>query len=213
MSKKPLLIHTGTHGDESECIDLVRRVLKKYKNTIPAYDFIPEVSPTAVKAKTRVNGLGNDINRTFFSVSSDPEVIGNIKKLDSKKYDLFITFHEDWEYDEYYIYDIGPTKKPNSLVLKHNKFLLNNGVGLLNGLDDTRDKTLGFEFKDGYRRFVHNPKLPDDGTISSWILNRGIAKECLIPEIPQRVDKNKKEFIIESFFEYVLKPLLLLKQV
>jgi len=199
-----LLIHTGTHGDEWEIIDLVKKALEKYELHLPAFVFFPEVSPSAVAAKTRANARGKDINRIFYSDSDDPEVIENIKHLSGKHFDLFISFHEDVGIEEYYIYNTGKIDGKNKAVVRHNGKLKAGGIKLLNGLDDTNDPALGYEFKGGYRRFVFDGNEPDNGMITVWLMNRGMVNEYMIPEIPGRLDIKKKEFIIDSFFRDVL---------
>ncbi len=199
-----LLIHTGTHGDEWEVINLVKETLEKYESRLPAFTFFPEISPSAVKARTRVNSMGKDINRVFFSNSPDPEVIENIKHLEDRHFDLTVTFHEDPEVFEYYIYDTNKSGKDNESVLKHNRKLKKFGIKLLDGIDDPDDPDLGYEFKNGYKKFVYKEGEPDNGMLTVWALNRGITDECLIPEIPGKLDIDQKRFVVESFFEEVL---------
>ncbi len=199
-----LIIHAGTHGDEWEVIGLVENALRKYESRLPSFIFFPEVSPSSVKTRTRINSMGKDLNRTFFSDSKDPEVVENRKYLDNKHFDLMITFHEDPVREEYYIYDTGKTEEKNRVILGHNKKLMDSGIKLLNGIDDPNDPALGHEFKDGYRKFVYRKGDPDNGMITAWALNRGIVDECLVPEIPGKLDIDKKRFIVESFFEEVL---------
>ena len=90
-----LLIHTGTHGDEYEVIDLVMEAVKKYEDYLPSFVFVPVVSPSAVAKRTRNNGRGIDMNREFYSDSDDKEVVANIEILENKEFDLFVSFHED----------------------------------------------------------------------------------------------------------------------
>lgn len=199
-----LLIHSGTHGDEYEVTDFVTEAIFKYENELPPFIFVPVVSPSAVERKTRVNESGTDMNRGFFSDSKDPEVQANIEIIKNHKFDLFVSFHEDWEFSEYYIYDWGYSKTKNELVLKHNQWLKNNGIGLFNGVDDPLDLALGYEFVEGYNKSAHVEKDKDDGIISDWILNRKVSKEYLLPEIPQQLSREKKDMIVDSFFSEVI---------
>lgn len=198
-----LLIHSGTHGDEYEVTDFVTEAILKYEKDLPSFIYVPVVSPSAVERKTRVNEFGTDMNRGFFSDSKDPEVQANIEIIKNQKFDLFVSFHEDWEFSEYYIYDWGYSKLKNELVLKHNQWLKNNGIELFNGVDDPLDLALGYEFVEGYNKSVHVKKDKDDGIISDWILNRNISKEYLLPEIPQQLSREKKRLIVDSFFSEV----------
>lgn len=202
-SNPKLLIHSGTHGDEWEVIGLVEEYLIKNKDRLPDFIFVPEVSPSAVQAKTRVNGNGFDLNRIFFPDSKEIEIVENIKIIDSQKFDLFVSFHEDATNTEYYIYDVGNNETERKLIKDHNKKLKENGIELLNGVDDEDDPDLGYKFIEGYKKFVHE-NSQDSGMIGSFLLNRNIIKEELIPEIPGKINAQKKKFIVESFFDDVI---------
>ena len=148
--------------------------------------------------------MGHDMNRMFFSDSKDPEVQANIEVIKDQKFDLFVSFHEDPELNDYYIYDVGYRKDRHELALAHNEILKKNGVTLLTGIDDIEDTSLGFEFVDGYNKMIFPGNEKDDGTISAWVLNRRISPEYLLPEIPGRADKKTKSLIVHSFFNDVI---------
>ena len=202
--KPRLLVHTGTHGDEWESIDLVKKATERVGSGLPSFVYFPEVSPSAVAARTRVNSFGHDINRIFSTDSDDPEVVENIRPLIGKRLALLVSFHEDVGVDYYYVYDTGLSEGENLKVLKHNKKLAEAGIKLFSGTDDPADPNLGYIFKDGYRKFVHKKGDPHNGFIVEWLLNNGVVTECLNPEIPGNLDTKTKKFIIESFFEDVL---------
>lgn len=199
-----LLIHSGTHGDESEVTDFVMESVIKYEKLLPPFIFVPMVSPSAVEMGTRENENGTDMNRGFFSDSKDSEVQTNIEVIKGKKFELFVSFHEDPLERNYYLYDVGYRKTASRLVLKHNQWLKEMGIRLLNGVDDPTDPKLGYEFKGGYKKFVHPQKYHDDGTISAWVLNRRIAEDYLLPEIPGKLDRETKKLIVDSFFAEVI---------
>lgn len=199
-----LLVHTGTHGDEFEVIDIVKKTLEKYENKLPPFLFVPRVSPTAVELKSRKNKWGHNLNRDFFSNSEDPEVAANIQITKDHKFDLFVSIHEDWEFPEYYIYDWGYSKEKNKLVLKHNTYLKERGVELYSGVDDPRDVNLQHVFVEGYNKAIHKQSGSDEGFISSWILNRNLARDYLLPEIPMQATPKVKEFIVDTFFRDVV---------
>ncbi len=199
-----LLIHSGTHGDEFEVIDLVKEAIVKYEDLLPDFLFVPYVSPSAVKHKIRFNSSGLDTNRIFFADTDEIEVMENIKILKHHTFDLFVSFHEDPESEEYYIYDSGLDKIDNIFVKQHNFFLRSNGIKLLNGLDDVNDPSLGYEFKDGYRKFIETNGMTNNGMTTVWAISEGIAKNCLVPEIPGLLDIKQKELIVDSFFLNVL---------
>lgn len=199
-----LLIHSGTHGDEAEVTEFVIKALQKYEQVLPSFIFVPEVSPSAVALKTRNNARGVDMNRKFFSDSTDPEVQVNIQLIKEQKFDIFVSFHEDSELNEYYCYDVSWKKGVNKFILAHNRLLKEKGVNLLNGIDDEKDEDLGFEFREGYNKLEFLESMKDDGTISAWVLKRHIAEDYLLPEIPGKADRKMKQFIVESFFEEVI---------
>src|SRR3990167_9854995 len=199
-----LLIHSGTHGDEYEIIDIVRKCIEKYEDGLPDFLFIPRVSPSAVSAKTRVTSNGEDINRIFFSNSTDPEVIENIKVFNGYKFDLMVSFHEDPGNTEYYIYDSGFSIHESEHIKAHNKKLEKAGIKLLTGVDDAEDLHLNYEFKDGYRKFIENPGDTNNGMTTVWAMTEMGVRESLTPEIPGRLDLKDKKFIIDTFFTDVL---------
>jgi hypothetical protein len=202
--KPRLLIQAGTHGDEYEVTECVLKAMRKYRDVLPPFIFVPIVSPSAVAKKTRANGLGHDMNRSFFSDSGDPEVEQNLKIIQDGRFDLFVSFHEDPTQNQYYVYDIAYHDRPNELVMKHNQRLKSQGICLLNGVDDPDDPDLGYLFTDGYNKLAFPTGHPDNGSISSWVFNRQITKEYLLPEIPGRVDLDVKHFIVETFFSEVI---------
>lgn len=199
-----LLIHSGTHGDEYEVIDFVKKSVQKYEDKLPDFIFVPEVSPSAVKNKTRVNGNGNDLNRIFFSDSKDIEVQENIKVLDGYNFDLFVSFHKDPLSDEYYIYDSGYKLEESDNIKAYNQKLKSLGINLLNGIDDPDDPDLGYEFKDGYKKFIETKEDLTNGMITVWSMLEKNVQTCLTPEIPGLLSLNKKELIVDTFFVDIL---------
>lgn len=198
-----LLVQTGTHGDEHEVIEIVKKAIEKYENELPDFVFVPEVSPSAVAKKDRKNWAKRDMNRSFYADSDDPEVQANIEVLKSHHFDLFVSFHEDHEFDnEYYIYDVGRDKQENLLVLKHNQILKDKGILLLNRVDAPEDPELGHVFVDGYKKFVHKQDL--DHGIAGWIMDMRIAEEYLMPEIPMKAGRETKEMVVDTFFNEII---------
>lgn len=199
-----LLIHCGTHGDEYEVIDLVTEAVRRCEPKLPDFIYVPQVSPSAVKNKTRKNANGFDLNRIFSADSPDQEVQANIKIMENHHFDLFLSFHEDPERDEYYIYDASFNDQPTQSVLYHNHWLKKNKFKLLTGFDDPKDPDLGYEFINGYRKFKHRPGQPDNGMVATWAMNRKIIDQELMPEIPGKISLESKKIIVDSFFDQVL---------
>lgn len=199
-----LLIHSGTHGDEFEVIDVVKKCVEKYEDKLPDFVFVPYVSPSAVSSKTRVNNNGSDLNRIFFSDSKDIEVQENIKVIKDYKFDLFVSFHEDPELPFYYIYDEGTNPNETANVVKHSQKMQSLGVNLLNGIDDPEDPTLGTEFVNGYKKFVVSKEFENNGMITSWAIINDIVGDTLVTEIPGKADLKIKELIVDTFFSDIL---------
>src|SRR3989344_291881 len=202
--KPKLLIHTGTHGDEYEVINIVTECLKNYESRLPAFIFVPQVPPSAVAAKSRFNHRSTDINRIFYENSDDLEVQWNLQVLKKGPFDLFVSFHEDPESTDYYLYDSGRSKIESELIKTHNQKIKKQSIGLLNGLDDPSDPALGYAFIEGYKKFVHKEGGSDNGMIIVWAINHHRVNNCLIPEIPGKLELKKKEFIIDTFFSDVI---------
>lgn len=198
-----LLIHSGTHGDEHEVIDLVTGSLRKYESQLPPFIFVPHVSPSAVRAKTRENGKGEDLNRLFLDGSKEQEVLWNQAILQKGPFELAVSFHEDLGYKFYYLYDETRDGKPTKLVVDHNNWLSQNGVQLLDGFDDPDDPALGIHFTNGYRHFTYDPSRRS-GMIMNWAMFHGHVEHALVSETPGLVDLATKEKIIDSFFRLVL---------
>lgn len=199
-----LLIHSGTHGDEFEVIQFVKEAVEKYEDRLPDFIFVPVVSPSAVSMKTRSNNNGKDLNRIFFSDSKDFEVIENIKIIKNHKFDFCITFHEDPEYFDYYIYDEGTNLEESKKVLANNQNIKNLGINLLNGVDDPSDPDLGSVFVDGYKKFVVSETENTTGMLTSYLITEGITKRILAPEIPGKLNLKQKEMIVDQIFRDLL---------
>lgn len=199
-----LLIHAGTHGDEYESINIVTSSIKKFESLLPSFIYVPHVSPSAVKQKTRHNGNGKDSNRIYVKEDSlEDEVIWNQQIMMIGEFDLAVSFHEDPIYKEYYIYDEGKDDEKSHLIFEHNNFLSQNGIKLLTGIDDIYDPHLGTYFTNGYKKFTFK-EGQYGGDVLNWGMNKGRIKHALIPEIPGLSNQIEKSFIINSFFEQVI---------
>lgn len=198
-----LLVHTGTHGDEWEVVNLVKHALIKYQKKLPAFIFVPEVSPSAVRLKTRENSEGLDLNRAFFSETDSSEVLENMKILEGEHFKLMVAFHEDLEVSQYYIYDACRLHRNSEAILRHIGKVRSGGIELFTGIDNPEDEALGYQFINGYRKFLLDG-TEDNGMITMWAINHGITEDCIVPEIPGKLPKTQKKFVVESFFEEVL---------
>ena len=201
-----LLLLSGTHGDEYEVIDLVNELINKNQDLLPDFIFIPKVSPSAVKLKTRKNQLGNDTNRKFYNHTDDPEAKTVMEIVSNYNFDLGVSFHEDWERHSFYMYD---SAKMNYYTLSRFKIALKEiGVRLYSGIDDTSDVTLGNAIKRGYFVIPGSSKRVIHGDFWDWSLTNGFVKRLLYPEIPGKASVQTKKQLVEIIFNYLIFPIL-----
>lgn len=204
-----LLIVSGIHGDEAETVPLVEKAVEKYYDRLPDFLYIPAASPSALKLGTRKNGDGVDMNRSFKSDTTIPEVRVLMNLWSQYSFELFLEIHEDPELSEFYLYDgetdenmagrnLVGTKKLEKLFGDIQGF----GVKLFDGIDDPDDPDLGYEVKNGYSRWpmVHN----DHGAESWLIIDEHRLKQVINPEIPGIISTDKKAEIIDAVFRRLI---------
>lgn len=194
-----LLIRSGTHGDEYEVIEAVKRVVRLNLDKLPSLVFVPEVSPSAVTNRTRQNGAGLDINRHFLPGADEVEIMANKQIVKDHKFELCIDFHEDPVLDKFYFYDTGLLDDEKLKRLKEK--VLRLGIGLYTGIDDPNDPLLGVMVEDGYLSTQGAAVEPKTGMFADWAIDRGIIKRCLTLEIPGRLAYEKKAQLVELLFE------------
>ena len=107
--KNPLriLLSAGTHGDEPAGPEAVLEFLESDHSTLLetfAFFVLPCINPYGYVHNTRENSAGIDINRSFEDDTTQEAVL--IKKaLRDQRFDLFIEFHEDWEFEGFYLFE------------------------------------------------------------------------------------------------------------
>lgn len=202
--KKPtLLLHSGLHGDEYEIIDCVKKAIKKYLNQLISFLFVPEVSPSAVAKKKRVNNNNVDINRGFIDDSKDQEVISNMKILKNYRFDFYFGFHEHPNLSDFYLYDtanLSGTPKLKNFI----KEIKKAGIDLYNGIDDPDDPILKLKVVNGYVPLTKKNETSVKGTFPSWAFKKGIIKRAIDLEVPGKVSIQKKYQIIDLFFDNII---------
>ena len=208
-TKPVLLLLSGTHGDEYGVIDPLKKTIDKYLDKLPDFVFIPEVSPTAVKLKTRRNEFDNDVNRNFFENTDDPEAKSVMDIVAKYKFKLGVSFHEDIEYDSFYMYD---SQKMNSDLLNNFKTKVKKlGIGLYSGVDDIHDVTLGVTITNGYFAPSQKSTKITNGDFWEWSLINEYVKRLLYPEIPGNLPLKDKIFLVGLIFKDLIFPILKLK--
>ncbi len=97
----------GIHGDEPAGV-LAALELSRWAAEMPEelsdfeLHFFPVCNPTGYRRGTRYNQNGLDLNREFWSGSSQPEVLYLERELNAERYDGIIALHSDDECDGCY---------------------------------------------------------------------------------------------------------------
>lgn len=203
MPKPKLLLVAGLHGDEHEVIACVEAALAHYKSQLPDFVFIPDMSPSALTQKTRRNGAGQDLNRQFFDNTPAAEAKAIMDRLAGQKFDLCISFHEDLAEDKFYFYD-SQNMEGEVRLANLRQAVRGAAVELLNGIDDTEDICLGFEFVDGYKVCLPATSGRMTGTFEAWALTSGIAGRVHGIEVPGLVSVDIKDKVVDAVFKHLI---------
>ncbi len=110
-----IYLSAGIHGDEPAgtlaLLDLLRQgTLSTTVNCI----LFPALNPTGLRAGTRTNANGVDLNRDYHTCLTK-EVSAHVRWLrnNPKHYDLTLSLHEDWETSGFYLYEIITAQAPS----------------------------------------------------------------------------------------------------
>lgn len=106
-------ISTGIHGDEPAGPLAARRLLEE--NDWPDADLwlLPCLNPSGLRANTRENAEGVDLNRDYRHGRS-AEVQGHVAWLENQPtFDLTLLLHEDWESHGFYAYEVNRGHHPS----------------------------------------------------------------------------------------------------
>lgn len=198
-SKPRLLIISGAHGDEYEVVSIAAREIEQRINALPDFLYIPELSPSAMRRKTRLNENGEDIERNFYDGSAHREACAIMELLRGKKFDFCISFHEDREWKGFYVYDISQMADRHRFDILNNE-LLERGITLYTGIDDIDDTLLGNQVDKGYVHIPINESLCIKPFFGAWLMNQGIVSHMIVPEVPMRISHAEKKYIIEKCF-------------
>ncbi len=200
MSEPKLLILSGVHGDEREVISCVKKYLTSHKQL--QYMYIPEVSPSAVSKKTRLNAYGKDVNREFFDPPQDPEAKALMEKVSSRHFDLALDFHEDPDLEkEFYMYDSG--RLPDKELALFRKKIQATGAVLLTGIDDPLDAHLGFHITEGYISTAQETLPQNAGFSATWLLTHNIVDRSFVIEIPGKASAELKQKLVDAIFDTI----------
>lgn len=108
-----LYISAGMHGDEPAGPLAAVRLLEE--NDWPDADLwlLPCLNPEGLRANTRENAHGVDINRDYRHFRS-VEAQGHVAWLERQpRFDLTLLLHEDWESHGFYTYEVNQGNHPS----------------------------------------------------------------------------------------------------
>ncbi|MBN8249208.1 MAG: M14 family metallocarboxypeptidase [Verrucomicrobia bacterium] len=103
-----LYVSAGMHGDEPAGPLAAARLLRE--NDWPDADLwlIPCLNPEGIRAGTRGNARGVDLNRDYRNPQC-AETVGHIEWLQRQpRFDVTLLLHEDWESHGFYTYEVNP---------------------------------------------------------------------------------------------------------
>lgn len=110
---KRIYLSAGMHGDEPAGPLAARRLLED--NIWPDAELwlLPCLNPDGLRANTRANADGLDINRDYRHFRT-PEARGHVAWLQRQPpFDLTLLLHEDWEAHGFYCYELNPDGQPS----------------------------------------------------------------------------------------------------
>ena len=193
------------HGDEYGVIGCIQDYLETQKGKLPAYLYVPEVSPSAVLQQTRRNKFGNDVNRNFFDPPQDPEIKILMEKLLPYHFSLCINFHEDPDLTStFYLYDSGLLTPDQLLHLRSR--IVEDGAGLHTGKDDPLDANLGLFVEKGYISTPYEILPQNAGFSWLWFAKHGITERDIDVEIPGKAPESLKRTLVATIFSFFITP-------
>ncbi len=101
-------ISAGIHGDEPAGPLAVMQLLESGLFTAELnWRICPALNPTGLSLGVRDNHLGLDLNRDYF-LRVSAEVTAHARWIEDRPPpDLFLSLHEDWEVNKFYLYEIN----------------------------------------------------------------------------------------------------------
>lgn len=215
------LFIAGIHGDETDIIEPLRRILKEKTATDPrllgAHLRVMEAHPKALQQHTRKAG-DIDLNRQF-GVKHYPDypqakLLADCL-LEHKSVDTIFSFHEDLEEDRFYFY-YQPTREAEGTIDRELDMLRENlitrvealGVPLYDGIDDI---DLGFWVNRGFCAVASDAL--HDNTFEMWAVQKELhehpsMKRVFLFEIPGKLPVERKEILLRTIMDTFVGPYL-----
>lgn len=105
---RSVYLSAGIHGDEPAGPLAILELLENGLSPDVTWHICPVINPSGLKAGTRHNAAGVDLNRDYLALGQ-PEVQAHVRWLgDLGIFDLALFLHEDWESSGFYIYELNP---------------------------------------------------------------------------------------------------------
>jgi protein MpaA len=103
-----IYVSAGIHGDEpAGPLALLSLMEEGYFAADVSWAICPALNPTGLAAGARTNHQGHDLNRDYLVRVTD-EVASHAQWLESSPApNLFLSLHEDWETENFYLYEIN----------------------------------------------------------------------------------------------------------
>lgn len=197
-----VLLFSGMHGDEYESGALLERYLIEHAEWLPDFLYIPQISPSAVAAKTRKNTYGNDINRQFLPTTQDPEARSVMDIVSPHQFTLCIDIHEDPDRTlGFYLYDTDQMSEEE--LKNYRDYVTATGARLYTGVDDVDDEHLMLQVKKGYVSLGFERSGVTSGFSSRWLFEAGICKRAFTVEIPGKAPTALKDAVIRTITTYL----------
>jgi hypothetical protein len=187
------------HGNEYESGILLEQYLLTHTDTIPHFLYIPHVSPSAVRAGTRKNIYGHDINRQFLPQTKDSEALAVMDIVKPYHFNICIDIHEDLDRTlGFYLYDTE-TMTADELHA-YRSVIHTTGARLYTGIDDLDDAHLMLHVDKGY---VCEPTAADSGFSSRWLFDTDIVPRSFTVEIPGKGTRKLKQSLIQACISFL----------
>lgn len=108
-SGRPVVyLSAGIHGDEpAGPLAILELLARGQFHDALNWRLCPALNPEGLRANTRENSIGEDLNRDYWNRRSK-EIAAHAAWLEAlSPPDLFISLHEDWETSGFYFYEIN----------------------------------------------------------------------------------------------------------
>lgn len=194
-----ILISAGIHGDEPAGTLALLELLQQAQFS-PDFEWLifPALNPFGLLAGTRENAEGRDLNRDFKRCRSAESCffIEQVSAFD--RIDLHLCLHEDWEYEQAYLYELNSGSRPS--IAPELLEVVERSIGLLDApeIDGHTPTAPGF---------IHHEVTPDepDGWPEAIFLTKRYALLSYTLETPSQVELPRRVDCMLDFLNVALR--------